>query len=277
MPTSSLGRRELGREPAVRPGAGDAAARTAASAAPVPAPGSSGARRSSAARGADQLDGEDAARGWRRAVRSLRAAAPAHRHVVLLHRAGRQRVDARRRGEAAVLGDHRRLRVLGDHQPGVDARRRRPGTAAGPCERLASSRRSVRRSAIAPTSATAIARKSQAKPSGAPWKLPHDSTRPSGSTIGLSIAERSSARGDPLGVRERVARGAVHLRRAAQRVGVLHAGVAVAVAGDDRRARRAARAGWRRSPPGRAAGAARPGRRRRRGRCRAAPRPTSRR
>ena len=51
----------------------------------------------------------------------------------------------------------------------------------------------MRRSAIAPTSATAIARKSQAKPSGAPWKLPHDSTRPSGSTIGLSIAEAISA------------------------------------------------------------------------------------
>jgi hypothetical protein len=48
--------------------------------------------------------------------------------------------------------------------------------------------------AIAPTSAAAIARKSQAKPTGAPWKLPHERTRPSGSTIGLSIAERSSAR-----------------------------------------------------------------------------------
>ena len=38
----------------------------------------------------------------------------------------------------------------------------------------------------------------------------------------------------------RVARGAVHLRRAAQRVGVLHPAVAVAVAGDDRPSRRAA-------------------------------------
>ena len=53
--------------------------------------------------------------------------------------------------------------------------------------------RSVRRSAIAPTSAAAIARKSQAIATGAPWKFPHDSTRPSGRTTGLSIAERSSA------------------------------------------------------------------------------------
>ena len=53
--------------------------------------------------------------------------------------------------------------------------------------------RSVRRSAIAPTSAAAIARKSQPIATGAPWKFPHDSTRPSGSTTGLSIAERSSA------------------------------------------------------------------------------------
>ncbi len=51
----------------------------------------------------------------------------------------------------------------------------------------------MRRSAIAPTSALAIARKSQAWASGAPWKFPHDSTRPSGRIIGLSIAETSSA------------------------------------------------------------------------------------
>jgi hypothetical protein len=72
-----------------------------------------------------------------------------------------------------------------------------PGSSARnggkPYERLASSSRSVRRSAIAPTSAAAIARKSQTRASGAPWKFPHDSTRPSGRIIGLSIAEISSA------------------------------------------------------------------------------------
>ena len=66
-----------------------------------------------------------------------------------------------------------------------------------PYERAGSSMRSVRRSAIAPTSAAAIARKSHAIATGAPWKLPHDSTRPSGSTTGLSIAERSSAAATP--------------------------------------------------------------------------------
>jgi hypothetical protein len=44
-----------------------------------------------------------------------------------------------------------------------------------------------------PTAATAIARKSQAKASGAPWKLRHDRMRPFGSTIGLSIVYASSA------------------------------------------------------------------------------------
>ncbi len=42
-----------------------------------------------------------------------------------------------------------------------------------------------------------MARKSHAIPTGAPWKFPHDSTRPSGSTIGLSIAERSSTEATP--------------------------------------------------------------------------------
>ena len=50
---------------------------------------------------------------------------------------------------------------------------------------------------MAPTWAIAMASRSQATPSGAPWKLPHDSMRPSGSTIGLSIAEMSSMRATP--------------------------------------------------------------------------------
>ena len=47
---------------------------------------------------------------------------PAHRDVVLLHRRARDAVHARGRGEALELGHQRRLRVLGDHQPGVDTR-----------------------------------------------------------------------------------------------------------------------------------------------------------
>ena len=50
----------------------------------------------------------------------------------------------------------------------------------------------MRRSLIAPTSATAMARKSATAATGAPWKLPHDSTRPSGSTTGLSMNDTSS-------------------------------------------------------------------------------------
>src|SRR5207249_4414678 len=61
-----------------------------------------------------------------------------------------------------------------------------------PCERCGSSMRSTRRSAIEPTSAAAMARKSAANASGSPWKLPFDSTSPSSSTIGLSIADDSS-------------------------------------------------------------------------------------
>ena len=39
--------------------------------------------------------------------------------MVFLHARGGHRVDAGRRGESAILGDQRRGRVLGDHQPGV--------------------------------------------------------------------------------------------------------------------------------------------------------------
>ena len=95
----------------------------------------------------------------------------------------------------------------------------------------------MRRSAIAPTCAIAIASVSQARPSGAPWKLPHDSTRPSGRTIGLSIAAASSAAGRRLGVGQSIASRAEDLWRAPQRIGVLHARIAVAVTCHDRRIR----------------------------------------
>ena len=71
-----------------------------------------------------------------------------------------------------------------------------PGSAArkggNPRLRETSRKRSVRRSLMQATSATPIARKSRTCASGAPWKLPWDSTRPSASTEGLSIAEASS-------------------------------------------------------------------------------------
>ncbi len=51
----------------------------------------------------------------------------------------------------------------------------------------------MRRSLIAPSSATAIASKSAAMATGSPWKLPPESSSPvSAKTIGLSVAAFSS-------------------------------------------------------------------------------------
>ena len=72
------------------------------------------------ARRADELAGDDAAEVGDGAA-ELAGGTPSHRDVVLLHRRRGQRVDARRRGQPAVLGDHRRLRVVRDHQPRVHA------------------------------------------------------------------------------------------------------------------------------------------------------------
>ena len=142
-------------------------------------------------------------------------------------------------------------------------RPRRRGTGGRPWLRVWSSIRSIRRSAIAPISATAMARKSAANPSGAPWKLPHDSTRPSGSTIGLSIADASSF--------SATKRQCARVSRTApwtdgvQRIeyGVLHpSGRRVSRGWPRSASRRASCAGWRRTPPGPAAGAGLAGRRR---------------
>ena len=115
-----------------------------------------------------------------------------------------------------------------------------PGSSARnggrPWLRALSRKRSVRRSLMLARSATAIARKSSTYPTGAPWKLPLDSTRPSSVTTGLSIAAASSRVRDQRGVGQRVPRGARDLGRAAQRVGVLHAGVLGAAVGSHERA-----------------------------------------
>ena len=84
-----LGGRQVGRELPVRPRARRCARAARASAAAV-----AGARLQRRAqvepvRGARQLDARGCARGCASAVRSLRAARPAHRDVVLLHRARR--------------------------------------------------------------------------------------------------------------------------------------------------------------------------------------------
>ena len=79
----------------------------------------------------------------------------------------------------------------------------------------------------------------------------------------------------PRSERQRVARRPEHLGRAPQRVRVLDARIAVRDGWRRSQTRRAAPAGWPRSPPARAAAATRSGPRRTPGRSRAAPRPTS--
>ena len=106
-----------------------------------------------------------------------------------------------------------------------------------PCERFLSSSRSVRRSAMEPRSAATMARKSRTYATGAPWKLPLDSTRPSGSTTGLSTADGQLTVGHDPRVREGVAAGARHLRGAAHRVRVLDPGRVVLVVPGEARTR----------------------------------------
>ena len=222
---------------------------------------------------ADQLDGEDPLQVGDRAA-ELACRPPPHRHVVLLHGAGRDGVDAGRDGEPPVLGHHRRLRVVGDHHPRVD-----PGV--GRQER----RQAVRTGAVE-------------QPVGAPLDEGADVGDGDGEEV-ADVGERRAVEvaarldptvgqdhrvvdgghqlvtGDGLGVGDRVARRAVDLRGAAQRVGVLHPGVALAVAGDDGRAgQQPAQVGGA-DRPAPAGGAGPGGRPRRRGRCRAAPRRSS--
>ncbi len=74
-----------------------------------------------AAGGGEQLDREHLPQPVDGAAQLARRR-PAHRHVVLLHRARRDRVHRCRHGQPLQLRDDRGLRVLGDHVPGVDAR-----------------------------------------------------------------------------------------------------------------------------------------------------------
>ena len=88
---------------------------------PRPCPGRSGARKSSpwAAHSASMARTcsarSMASRRWSAAVR-------AHADVVLLVRAGRDRVDRCRMGQRLELVDERRGGVVGDHQAALDAR-----------------------------------------------------------------------------------------------------------------------------------------------------------
>ena len=108
------------------------------------------------------------------------------------------------------------------------------------------------------SSAAAMAAKSSASATGCPWKLPPEiissrlgeDERIVGRRRGLALEHAAR-------VRERVAAGAVHLRHAAQRIGVLHF-AAVLVRLDDARVGEQPRASCAPTPPARGA-AARPG------------------
>ena len=112
----------------------------------------------------------------------------------------------------------------------------------------------MRRSEIEASSASAIAVASSAKASGCPWKFPLETSSSSSTkTRGLSVAAFSSTDDRPLRVGEQVAAGAVHLRRAPERVRVLHL-VAPAMRLEDRRSPRAGEGRWRPRPAGPASG-----------------------
>ncbi len=164
----------------------------------------------------------------------LAGGGPAHRHVVLLHRARRDRVDAGRRREPLELRHHRRLCVLRDHVARVDARivgeeRRQP---------LAARR-------IEEPVRTTLAHAGDVGDRDR-QEVEHVRQRRSVEVavrLDASVVEHRRvvdrrcelAAGNRGGVIKGVAGSAVHLRGAAQRVRVLHAAVTDAVTGDDRR------------------------------------------
>ena len=211
-----------------RSGPGPGTPRRAArrSAAPVPAPAASGARRSSPRAGADQLDGEDPRAGWRptgaacapRPSPSTRGP-PASRWSAASRR---WPGAASRRFSATIAACVYWAIIRPELTPASVGEERRQARASG----SRSSRRSVRRSAIAPTSAAAIARKSHDEAERRAVEVAARLDAAVGQDHRVVDRRAQLGVGDRAGVGDRVARGAVHLRRAAQRVGVLHAGVA---------------------------------------------------
>ena len=175
-------------------------------------------------RRADGLDGEHRRDVAANAAR-LSAAVQPMRHVVLLIARGGDRVDARRDGASALFSLTSAGRgVLGDHEAGVEPavggeeRRQARGSArveqpVGPA--LADRGRARRRRSPGGRARSA---------SGSPWKLPAETRpRPSGEDQRV-VGDASQLDGRRRGATKSsgVAGGAVHLRRAAQRVGVLH-------------------------------------------------------
>ena len=206
-----------------------------ATTAPVAGPGVSGARSARPARGRHDLDREHPGEPVDRTAELARRG-PAHRHVVLLHRRRRDRVDGCRHREPLQLRHDARGRVLRDHEARVDAdlvrQERRQALVAGAVEEAVGAPLARSRRHPPPRSRGSRARRRPARRGSC------RSTRRGRRAVstGLSTALASSRVGDGCRVLDRVAGGAVHLRGAAQRVRVLHAGaLGTLVARDDGR------------------------------------------
>ena len=189
-PSEQLARRSMSGAGERSSSQGRACVRTRAWTASRAAEVRSGRRNSRAWAGGQQLDRQNAAGVGHRSRRLVRGG-HAHRHVVFLVGRGGDGVDARGMREALVLrgqGGGRDWAIMRpDWRPPSRARN------AGRSESVGLTSRSMRRSLIAPSSATAIASMSAAMATGSPWKLPPESSSPvSANTIGLSVAAFSS-------------------------------------------------------------------------------------
>jgi hypothetical protein len=160
---------------------------------------------------------------------------PSVRHVVLLHRAGGERLHRCGHRQALGFHGHRCLRVVSDHQAAVDPSigREEGGQA-------------VRTGLVEHAIGSALGDGAQLG-CGNREEVTHEAHRCS---VEVSAALHSSVEqdhwvvdggvelslGDGAGMGHGVERGSVHLRSASQRVRVLNTRVAVAMAGDDGRA-----------------------------------------
>ena len=143
--------------------------RTKALVAATPRPGCRGARNSTACAPARKLDSDGSFR-VRKHLKRLQSGRVAHRDVVLLAGAGRDRVHAHGMAQGLVLRDERGGDVLRDHgrfNPPCSVR-----NGGSPSERLGLTMRSNRRSEMFASSATAIAGASSTEGDGLAVGIP---------------------------------------------------------------------------------------------------------
>ena len=200
----------------------------------TPGPGSSGARNSIAWAPASSSIASAALRVREHLQRQQTGGVP-HRDVILLAGARRNRVDARRMAEHLVLGDERSGHVLGDHEPRVEPaldgqerrqalRQRRVDEPLDPSLRDRGELGDREREHVEPERERLTV------------EVPVRDDEPLVDEDERVVGRRVQLDGDRrLDVVDQVAAGTVHLRRAAERVGVLDA-AAPAVRLDDRRA-----------------------------------------